>query len=120
MNPGVSPFGPSTGPPPSGRARARHFMVSWLVVLLMLATLMVTGGFGALLLGHVARIALSPELAFRSLWHPLVAVPLGLSVLAGSLWLLGYGLKILGGVLVASRELALRRQAEAGAGAKPK
>ncbi|MDH5527151.1 MAG: hypothetical protein OEY97_07580 [Nitrospirota bacterium] len=91
------------------RRRARHFAISWLVAVLMLVMLAVTFGFGALLLGYVARIANNSELAFQSVWHVWVAVPLGLLVCGGSLWLFGYGVLILSRVLTASRRLVKER-----------
>jgi hypothetical protein len=86
------------------------------VIVLMLGALGVTFAFGALLLGYTAWIALDPGQHFDALWHPIVAVTVGLLVCGGSLWLLGYGLWILGGVVRASRDLARERAAAGTAG----
>jgi hypothetical protein len=91
----VKPRDPKT----AARRRARHFLAWWSVVALMLLTLTVTCGFGALLLGYVVWIALDPAQSFASAWHPVVAVVFGVGVLGGGLWLLGYGLWILRGVV---------------------
>jgi len=93
----------------TGSRRVRHFLTWWGVVVLMLVTLGVTFGFGAVVLGYVVWIALDPQQAFGAAWHPWVAVTVGLLVCGGSLWLLGYGLWILGGVVRASRALAAER-----------
>lgn len=87
----------------------RHFLAWWSVIVLMLATLAGTFAFGALLLGYVARIAIDPAQPFGSLWHPVVAVPLGLFTTLGSAWLFFYGLSILGGVVRASAALGAQR-----------
>jgi len=100
------------------RGRARHFLTWWAVILLMLAALGVTFSFGALLLGYTTWIALDPGQHFGALWHPVVAVVVGLLVCGGSLWLLGYGLWILGGVVRASKTLA-RERARMDAGTAP-
>jgi hypothetical protein len=96
----------------SRRGRARHFLSWWSVIVLMLAALGATFAFGALLLAYTAWIALDPAQHFGAGWHPVVAVTVGVLVCGGSLWLLGYGLWILGGVVRASRDLA-RERAEA-------
>ncbi len=97
-------YGPTL--PPKGKKRARHFLTWWSVIILMLLCLTATFGFGAMLLGYVAWIGIDPEQSFRSLWHPAVAIPLGLFAAVGSAWLFAYGLKILNGVVAASQELA--------------
>ncbi|MBI5136805.1 MAG: hypothetical protein HZA24_05645 [Nitrospirae bacterium] len=102
--------------PGTARKRARYFLTWWSVIILMLLALAVTFGFGAVLLGYVVWIGLDPEQSFGSLWHPLVAVPLGLFAAAGSAWLFLYGVTILRGVVQASNDLA-RRRALGGGGA---
>jgi hypothetical protein len=105
-------------PKAAARRRARHFLAWWSVVALMLLTLTVTCGFGALLLGYVVWIAVDPGQSFASAWHPVVAVVLGVVVLGGGLWLLGYGLWILRGVV---RALSAAGAAPGGAeGAVPR
>ncbi|MFQ5509219.1 MAG: hypothetical protein ACE5FN_07770 [Leptospirillia bacterium] len=94
------------------KKRARHFLSWWAVSALMLATLVATFGFGALLLGYVAWIGIDPAQSFNSFWHPLVAVPLGLITAAGSAWLFGYGIIILRGVVRASLKLAATNTSE--------
>jgi hypothetical protein len=91
------------------RARTRHFLTWWAVIVLMLATLGMTFAFGAIVLGYVAWIALDPAQGFGAAWHPYVAAVAALLVVGGSLWLLGYGLWILRGVVRASRALARER-----------
>lgn len=95
----------------AARKRAKHFLSWWSVIVLMLLALAVTFGFGAVLLGYVAWIVIDPELSFQSMWHPAVAVPLGLFTAAGSAWLFVYGLGILRGVVQASNDLARQRAA---------
>lgn len=111
---------PRGSDPGGSRRRARHFLSWWSVIVLMLAALAATFGFGALLLGYTAWIAADPAQHFGALWHPVVAVVVGLLVCGGSLWLLGYGLWILGGVVRASRALARERAGDrAGAETTP-
>jgi uncharacterized membrane protein len=100
---------PEAAAPGVRRRRVRHFLSWWSVIVLMLAALAATFGFGALLLGYTAVIALDPAQHFGALWHPIVAVITGVLVCGGSLWLLGYGLWILGGVVKASKTLARDR-----------
>ncbi len=97
--------------PASRRRQARHFMVWWTAVALMLMTLAVTFLAGMVLLGYAGWIALDPAQSFGSVWHPLVAVPLGLFTAGGSAWLFGYGL-----VIVVRVVRALQEHAQAGAG----
>ena len=98
-------YGPTL--PPKGKKRARHFLTWWSVITLMLLCLGGTFAFGALLLGYVAWIGMDPAQTFGSLWHPAVAIPLGLFGTIGSGWLFVYGVKILNGVISASREMAV-------------
>jgi len=95
----------------AARRRARHFLTWWGVVALMLAALGMTFAFGAVVLGYAVWIAVDPAQGFGAPWHPYVAVPVALLVTGGSLWLLGYGLWILKGVVRASRALAAERPA---------
>jgi hypothetical protein len=111
---------PDIAAPDVRRRRARHVLSWWSVIVLMLAALAATFAFGALLLGYTASIALDPAQHFGALWHPIVAVIVGLLVCGGSLWLLGFGLWILGGVVKASKALARDRARErADAGTAP-
>ena len=89
----------------SGAGRARHFLVWWAASALMLVTLAATFGFGALLVGYVGWIAWDPVQSFGAVWHPLVALPVGLVTAIAALWLFVWGVVILIRVVKSLREL---------------
>lgn len=88
----------------SRRRQSRHFMVWWTAVALMLLTLAITFLAGLALLGYAGWIWVDPAQSFASVWHPLVAIPLGLFTAGGAAWLFGYGLVIVVRVARALRE----------------